>query len=123
MTDKELKAEKKRLYAILEGANIPERKRDSIEGVIENIATLRLKLLEALETMKTEPLIVDYDNGGGQSGTRINPIYKCYGDLFRVYLAGLDKFLSLLPEEQAAPIRSDSISVLDKVRNMKKGTA
>ena len=52
-----------------------------------------------MELMKDADVVIEYNNGGGQEGIRENPIFKAYISLFRIYLAGLDKFTSYLPKD------------------------
>ena len=64
-----------------------------------------------------------YDNGGGQTGERENPIFKAYINLWRAYMVGLEKYTSYLPKELQEEAAGDSLSVLDQVKQMKKGSA
>ena len=46
---------------------------------------MALKLKEAAEQLPGEDLVVEYDNGGGQSGTRENPFFAVYARLLSAY--------------------------------------
>ena len=39
--------------------------------------------------MESEPLVMEYDNGGGQSGIRENPYYPAYEKLLASYTKAL----------------------------------
>ena len=91
--------EKKRLEDLLARADVPEQKRAALAGVIDQLALLRVKLDEAGAELRDAPIICEYDNGGGQTGTRINPLYKAFTDLWRAYLAGLQQFTAGLPKD------------------------
>ena len=47
------------------------------------------RLLEEVEKILTEPLVMEYDNGGGQSGIRENPFYPAYEKLINTYIKTL----------------------------------
>lgn len=46
--------------------------------------------------IETEPLVIPYDNGGGQSGVRENPAYKQYEALSKQYNGALAQLNNLL---------------------------
>ena len=87
------------------------------------MAWQRVKLDEARKEMQDASIVCEYDNGGGQTGTRENPIFKAYINLWRAYMVGLEKFSSYLPKELQAEIVGESVSVLDQVRQMRKAGA
>ena len=119
MDDIAVQREKSRLEAILERADVPQQHRDVLIPVVENMAWQRLKLIETMEQIKDSPVAVEYNNGGGQSGVRENPIFKGYATLWKSYTTGLSVFTSYLPKEiEEEVIKEDS--VLDKVIRMKQ---
>ena len=115
--------EHKRLEALLERANVPQQRRDVLAPVIDNMAWQRVKLDEAREEMQDASIVCHYDNGGGQSGERENPIFKAYINLWRAYMVGLEKYTSYLPKELQEEAAGGSISVLEQVKKMKKANA
>ncbi len=119
MDKRKVTKEKKRLIALLDRADIPKQKRDALEAVIDNISWQRVKLDEAREQMIDENIICHYDNGGGQSGERENPIFKAYINLFRAYMIGLEKFTSYLPKELQDEAENGAVNTLDFVKRMK----
>lgn len=52
--------------------------REQLEFMREKLATMRVEL-------KDEPTVIEYDHGGGQSGTRKNPAFETYNALMRTY--------------------------------------
>lgn len=118
-----VKAEHKRLEALLDRAKVPQQQRDVLASVVDNLAWQRVKLDEAREQMQDASIVCHYENGGGQSGERENPIFKAYINLWRAYMVGLEKFSSYLPKELQAEAAGGSISVLEQVRQMRKGKA
>ncbi len=115
--------EHKRLEALLDRADVPTQQRDVLAPVVDNMAWQRIKLDEAREEMKDASIVCHYSNGGGQEGERENPIFKAYINLWRAYMVGLEKFSSYLPKELQEEAAGDSLSVLDQVKQMKKGSA
>ena len=115
--------EHKRLEALLDRADVPKQQRDVLAPVIDNMAWQRIKLDEAREEMQDASIVCEYNNGGGQSGTRENPIFKAYINLWRAYMVGLEKFTSSLPKELQEEAAGDTISVLEQVKRLKKATA
>lgn len=115
--------EKARLLDLLERANVPQQKRDALQPIIDNISWQRGKLEEAMRQMKKATLTVEYDNGGGQKGTRENPIFRAYISLWKAYLAGLDKVIDALPDDLKSEAVPSGISVLDKVKKMRGESA
>lgn len=120
MDKKKVAEEKKRLIALLERAEVPTQQQDVLAPVIDNMAWQRLKLEEAMLQMQDEALTCEYDNGGGQTGIRENPIFKAYINLWRAYMVGLEKFSSYLPKELQEEAAGEVLDVLAQVREMKK---
>lgn len=113
-------AEQERLQGLLDKAEVPQQKQEVLAPVMENMAWQRVKLSEAREEMRDASLVCDYDNGGGQTGVRENPIFKAYVNLFRAYMLGLEKFTSYLPKEMQEEAAGDGINMLEQVKAMKK---
>lgn len=118
-----IKAEHRRLEALLDRAGVPQQRRDVLAPVIDNMAWQRAKLDEAREEMQDANIVCHYDNGGGQSGERENPIFKAYVNLWRAYMIGLEKYTSYLPKEMQEEVKGNVLSVLDQVKMMKKAKA
>ena len=123
MDDNRVVQEHKRLEALLERADVPQQQRDVLAPVIDNMAWQRIKLDEAREEMREASVVCSYNNGGGQEGTRENPIFKAYINLWRAYMVGLEKYTSYLPKDLQEEAAGGSINVLEQVRQMKKGSA
>ena len=121
MDKRKINAEHKRLKALLDRAEVPQQQQDVLAPVIDNMAWQRIKLDETREEMQDASVVCEYDNGGGQTGTRENPIFKGYVNLWRAYMAGLEKFTYYLPKELQEEAAAESFSVLEQVKNMKKG--
>lgn len=122
MNNRKVKAEHKRLLELLDRAEIPQQQRDVLAPVIDNMAWQRVKLDEARKEMQNASIVCEYNNGGGQAGTRENPIFKAYINLWRAYMVGLEKFSSYLPKELQEEAAADTMDILAQVRSMKKAS-
>lgn len=116
-----VESERKRLQALLDRAEVPPQKRDVLAPVVDNMAWQRVKLDEAREELQDASIVCHYNNGGGQEGERESPYFKAYIGLWRAYMIGLEKYSACLPKDLQAEVTGDSISVLEKVKQMKKG--
>ena len=120
MDNRALKQEIKRLQGLLDRAEVPRQKQDAIQPIIDNLAWQRLKLDETRELMAQAQVVCKYDNGGGQSGIRENPIFKGYESLWKAYTAGLKVYLEYIPKDLQDEA-TESEDVLSKVIKMKRG--
>ncbi len=120
MDESKVIQEHERLEALLDRADIPQQQRDVLAPVIDNLSWQRVKLDEAREEMKEASIVCEYNNGGGQTGTRENPIFKAYISLWRAFMVGLEKYTSYLPKELQDEATAGVQSVLDQVKRMKK---
>ncbi len=120
MNSKQVNKELKRLENIIAEANLTPTVQSALTPVIANVAWQSVKLAEAREQLKNEGLTIPYENGGGQSGIRENPLFKAYINLWRAYMLGVEKITSYLPKEIQAQVVPENVSILDKVKSMKK---
>lgn len=124
MAKRAINAEIKRINGILDGANVAPDLRQMLAPVVDLLAWQRVTLEETVKKLSGENIVIEYDNGGGQTGTRQNPLFKSVMDLWRGYLAGIDKLIQALPKEAQAEARAQAVTPLEIVRGMKKkGTA
>ena len=75
------------------------------------------RLLEEGKHIPDEPLIIDYDNGGGQMGTRENPFYPAYEKLLDSY----KKTLAFLKDNDGGEIPDDLPTIDDFRKRFKIG--
>lgn len=119
-TDPRVSAEINSIKQTLEGYNVSTKRIKALESIIENTAWMKIKLDDAREAVKTSNVVIPYDNGGGQTGLRENPLFKGYESLWKSYMAGMCKILDCLPNEQVN-VEVEKIetpkTVLELVRN------
>ena len=61
-----------------------------------NVLFLEKKLGETRKIANTEPSVVEYDNGGGQSGTRVSPWVQSYTALLKTYQSAIRQLSEML---------------------------
>ena len=114
--------ESERLRRLLFDCGVSEEVVELLEPMIENTAYMKLKLDETREAIGKTKVVIPYDNGGGQSGIRENPIFKGYESLFKSYMAGLKCIMDALPK-QAEEVKTAEIekpqTMLELVRARK----
>ena len=74
------------------------------------------RLAEARALIKNAPIIISYDNGGGQKGIRKNPAYEAYAQLFASFVKGMAALDDLLAE--TPPESKEAKMTLDNLRLM-----
>lgn len=79
---------------------------DEALELAESVVFIAKKLEESRELMKDEPLVVEYDNGGGQCGIRENPHYTAYEHLLTSYNKALRQLTEIV--EKGTPSRKAS---------------
>lgn len=80
------------------------------EILIKQLNMMAVRIMEEGKYIESEPLVMEYDNGGGQSGVRENPFYPAYEKL----LASYTKTLTAVKNMGGA---SEEVSSLDSLRN------
>ena len=117
--------EQERIKTLLFDFGVKKEKVDLLIPVIINVVWMEQKLNDAMELIADSSVAIPYDNGGGQSGIRENPLFKGYESLFKSYMSGLCKILECLPNDIAEQIveQEKPKSVLELVRDKHKKEA
>ena len=79
---------------------------DEAQELAESVVFMAKKLEEARKTLKDEPLVIEYDNGGGQCGIRENPHFTAYEHLLTAYNKALRQLTEIV--EKGSPSRKAS---------------
>lgn len=82
-------------------ASLPESKRERARELYINLLFLERKLDEARRQALTTPAVVEYDNGGGQTGERVSPWVQAYGALLKSYGQALKQLEDLVAANEA----------------------
>lgn len=73
---------------------------EEAKRLAEEIIFIQDKLDDAREEFKDDGLITEYDNGGGQTGTRENPALNAYQKLLKSYITVRDSLEKLRDNER-----------------------
>ena len=95
-----------------------------LDSVIDNTAWMKAKLDDTREQIRNTSVAIPYDNGGGQTGIRENPLFKGYSGLWKSYMSGMNTIMASLPREmveQEAEKIEQPKTVLQLVREKHKG--
>ena len=118
-TEKIMEEEKQRLTSLLFSCRLESDRVDLLAAIIDNTAWMKAKLDEAREQIRNTSVAIPYDNGGGQTGIRENPLFKGYEALWKSYMSGMNVIFAALPqtvvEKEAEQIETPK-TVLQLVR-------
>ena len=106
--------EKNRLKRLLKSAGTEEWKIRMLLPVMDNTAWMCVKLEDTRQKIKESDVTVRYNNGGGQSGTRQNPMFMGYEYLWKAYMAGMTQIMSAAAVQKDA--KSTSLSPQSVIR-------
>ena len=98
---KRAEEEQNRIIDIMTKSGVSDKRIKMLEPVILNTAWMKAKLDDAREVIKNSNVVIPYDNGGGQTGIRENPVFKGYESLWKAYMNGMERILSCLPQDVA----------------------
>lgn len=115
--------EAERLRSLLFDCGVSENYIALLDDVIVNTAYMKIKLDDTRAKINNTSVVIPYDNGGGQTGIRENPLFKGYESLFKSYMSGLSKILDALPQS-AEIVRKEETekpqTILELVKAKKK---
>lgn len=121
MTQKaRIKREYKKVARLID--RCPEDLRDSLSGMAQHLAFVKVKLDEGKDECADEKLTAIYDNGGGQIGTRENPALKAYTNLLKTYISGMKELISAVPQESAAEEIKDQRNMLELIMDKRRAS-
>ena len=91
--------EMQRLKAILQEAGVSKARIKALNPIITNTAWMMVKLDDARALIRGSNIAIPYDNGGGQTGIRENPMFRGYEALWKSYMAGMKQIIESMPED------------------------
>lgn len=94
--------------------NVESLPAETIE-LAKQVIFMRDKLAIERERLKDAPLVVEYNNGGGQSGTRENPDIVAYEHLLACYVKALKQLRDVVGVEA-----KETLTSLDSMRERLK---
>jgi hypothetical protein len=69
---------------------------DEALELAESVVFMAAKLEESRKVMANEPLVVPYDNGGGQTGLKENPHFAAFEKLMNTYTRSLSQLTQIV---------------------------
>lgn len=109
----------------------PSKAKDLVSGVhtlhdealelAESVVFMAKKLEETRIKLENEPLVIPYDNGGGQSGIRENPQYTAYEKLMSTYIRSLDQLTKIVEKGGTEKKTSGILAELSTIAGRKVG--
>ena len=102
---------------------LPEHERKDARELSDNILFMRQRLKETRIGLDGQPVVIPYDNGGGQTGIRANPAYSEYEKLLRSYQSAILCLRQVLGIEQQQPAEQKPKSNLSSMRSKFKVVA
>lgn len=97
-------------------ARVPEDMRPQVAGLARDVLFMRDALASARADLRGQPLMIEYDNGGGQEGVRRNPGYDAYEALVRSYQSALTCLRDILGSGNAGSGQPRPRSGLNEMR-------
>ena len=92
---------------------------DEALELAESVVFMSDKLKKARKEMAKEPLVVPYDNGGGQSGIRENPHFTAYEKLMGTYTKSLDQLTKIVEKGTQTRTTSSIMAELTTIAGKK----
>ena len=120
MATKKYKLEREMLSELIEKA--PAEKRKALQSIADHVAFVKIKLDEAKKQCEKAGIVIEYNNGGGQTGTRENPLIKSYANLLKLYLTGMTQILNAVPENEE-PAQEAAETPLEMILAKRKAAA
>lgn len=74
----------------------------------ENVLFMADRLKVTREKAARMDLVIPYDNGGGQTGVRKNPIFEAYAQIFAQYSKGLAQLSDMVEAAGGAKPKAES---------------
>ena len=92
-------------------AGVDERIRPQVTVLAEQVIFMSKKLKESKAGLRDQAIVIPYDNGGGQTGIRENPVFTAYEKLLAAYTKSLTTLRDVIGDD--AP---REMSALDNLR-------
>lgn len=96
--DKRISAEMKKFKEIFK--DIPDNKKELVEGLIQNAAFMRVTMLELQENIKNEGATLESMTGNGFIVIKENPASKIYTTMVSRYAVVIQQLQKLLPSDE-----------------------
>lgn len=112
------KSRKSVLMRTLREMGCDEQRMRIAAQLVEQVVWLEQKLDSAREEVGNQPMVVAYDNGGGQVGTRKNPAYETMMKLTSTYNATIRALVDACAAPKDEKSARDASNKLSKKTNV-----
>lgn len=85
---------------------------DESVALAEAVILMGEKIKKTINKIKDEPLVIPYDNGGGQSGIRENPQFTAFEKLMASYTKSLRQLIEIV--EKGSPTQK-AIGIMEEL--------
>lgn len=102
------KAEQRRVKNLLKRMGVSPDRIKLLSPVIEDTSWMKAKLDDSKEAIRESQIVIKYDNGGGQSGIRENPLFKGYEALWKAYMLGMREIFGSTSEGKEEVKRAEN---------------
>ena len=85
---------------------------DESVALAEAVILMGEKIKKTINEIKDEPLVIPYDNGGGQSGIRENPQFTAFEKLMASYTKSLRQLIEIV--EKGSPTQK-AIGIMEEL--------
>lgn len=94
---------------------------DEAVSLAESVLFMARKLEETQKIIEDEPLVIEYDNGGGQKGIRENPQYVAFEHLQSTYIKSFRQLSEIIERGAPNSKSSDVFAKLSLIADKKVG--
>lgn len=81
-------------------SNIDKKTLDTVQSLIRNAAFMAVTLDDLQETLNTEGLVSEYQNGENQWGTKKSPEAELYNTMIKNHMSIIKQLTDLLPKQE-----------------------
>lgn len=93
-----------------------DRQKYPMAGQLEDeVNWIAERLLQARELIGSAPIVIEYDNGGGQKGIRKNPAYTAYEALMKTFIRASRALDEILADKDANRPAAVSSAALEQI--------
>lgn len=111
---KRIENETKRLQEIF--ADIPERQRAVVDGLIDRAAFMRVSLEKLEESMRDEELVEVYKHGEDQYGLKQSAALQAHVSVTKNYSIVIKQLTALIPTSGTRAGKNDLVRLLEAAR-------
>ncbi len=94
---------------------------DESVALAESVLFMASKLTETRLQIQSEPLVIEYDNGGGQKGIRENPSFVAYEHMLTAYNKSLRQLTEIIDKGSSVRKPSGILNELEVIAGGKIG--